>query len=83
MSSYFSLVRDVSIAGADSSGVATLPSSAQHNRAVALAVAPSGTRFAVATADRVISVFDASGVKRDKFATKPALDKVRAYFVLR
>ena len=54
--------------------IAELPLSSEDvavNRVCAIAVAPSGRRIAVATVDRVVSLFDEWGAKRDKFATKP------------
>ena len=66
----FSLAADLSFAPLEGGGA---------NRVVAVAVAPSGRRLALATADRVVSLFDESGTKRDKFATKPAADKARVH----
>ena len=42
----------------------------------AMAWSPSNTKFAVATYDRVILLYDEHGERRDKFATKPADPKV-------
>ena len=33
---------------------------------------PNNVKFAVATADRLVLLFDQDGVRRDKFSTKPA-----------
>ena len=41
-----------------------------------MAWSPSNTKFAVATCDRVILLYDEHGERRDKFATKPADPKV-------
>jgi len=41
-----------------------------------LAWSPNNAKLAVATADRVILLFDESGERRDKFSTKPADNKV-------
>lgn len=38
----------------------------------AVAWAPSNKKFAVATVDRVVQLFDDHGERRDKFSTKPA-----------
>lgn len=47
------------------------------NRVTAATVAPSGRRLALATGDRVVTLYDDTGAKRDKFATKPATETVR------
>jgi intraflagellar transport protein 172 len=48
------------------------PGSDAPNKVTAVAWCPSSTRLAVATADRVISLFDENGEqRRDKFPTKP------------
>ena len=47
----------------------------------AMAWSPSNTKFAVATYDRVILLYDEHGERRDKFATKPADPKVLALTV--
>ena len=44
----------------------------------AMAWSPSNTKFAVATYDRVILLYDEHGERRDKFATKPADPKVHS-----
>jgi intraflagellar transport protein 172 len=36
----------------------------------------NGQKLAVATAERVVFLFDANGEKRDKFSTKPSDSKV-------
>jgi len=41
------------------------------NRVVSVCFSPNNARLAVATADRVVSLFDEAGERRDKFATKP------------
>jgi WD40 repeat protein len=41
-------------------------------RIAALAWSPNGQKLAVATADRVVLLFDAAGELKDKFPTKPA-----------
>ena len=46
-----------------------------------MAWSPSNTKFAVATYDRVILLYDEHGERRDKFATKPADPKVLALTV--
>ncbi len=43
-----------------------------------MAWSPNNAKFAVATYDRVILLYDEQGERRDKFATKPADPKVRA-----
>jgi hypothetical protein len=45
-------------------------------KVTAICWAPSNTKLAVCTVDRVVILFDDMGEKRDKFSTKPA-DKVR------
>lgn len=40
-----------------------------------------GNRMAVATADRVINMFDHDGEKKDKFPTKPAERGQKSYVV--
>jgi WD40 repeat protein len=48
----------------------------------AIAFAPNGSRLAVASADRIVYLFDAeTGERRDKFATKPATDKVQGIYI--
>ena len=47
----------------------------------AMAWSPSNTKFAVATYDRVILLYDEHGERRDKFATKPADPKVLVLIV--
>jgi hypothetical protein len=49
-----------------------VPAADAPNKVVALCWSPNSSRFAVATADRVISLFDENGEQRkDKFSTKP------------
>nr|CAD7454856.1 unnamed protein product [Timema tahoe] len=43
----------------------------------AIAWAPNNVKLAVCTSDRVISLFDDSGEKKDKFSTKPVDPKVQ------
>jgi intraflagellar transport protein 172 len=35
-----------------------------------------GKKFAVSTSDRVVTIFDHDGNKKDKFSTKPSTEKV-------
>lgn len=42
----------------------------------AISWSPNNYKLAVATADRVILLFDDQGEKKDKFSTKPADPKV-------
>ena len=42
--------------------------------------APSNTKLAVCTMDRVILLFDDQGEKRDKFSAKPADPNVHGIF---
>ena len=44
-----------------------------------MAWAPNNSKLAVSTVDRVVTLFDDQGEKRDKFATKPADPAVRFY----
>lgn len=37
---------------------------------------PDGKRLAVSTSERVVMMYDEDGVRRDKFNTKPSVDKV-------
>ncbi|XP_063226619.1 intraflagellar transport protein 172 homolog isoform X1 [Bacillus rossius redtenbacheri] len=52
-------------------------------RICALAWSPNNIKLAVCTADRVVSLFDENGEKRDKFSTKPIDSKYgkRSYIV--
>ena len=43
---------------------------------MAIAWSPNNQRIAVATADRVVHLFDEMGERKDKFPTKPADPKV-------
>jgi intraflagellar transport protein 172 len=45
-------------------------------KVTAICWAPNNKKLAVCTTDRVVTLFDDMGEKRDKFSTKPA-DKVR------
>eukprot|EP01035_Chromulina_nebulosa_P019403 gene19403-25277_t len=51
------------------------------NKVTALCWAPNGSKLAVCTIDRVISLFDSEGVRRDKFSTKPAEKGPKNYIV--
>ncbi|KAJ3273642.1 hypothetical protein HDV01_004251 [Terramyces sp. JEL0728] len=52
------------------------------NRVTALAWSPNNQKLAVVTADRTIQLFDETGERKDRFATKPADSKnIRSYFV--
>lgn len=44
-------------------------------KVTSLCWAPNGKKLAVVTTDRVVVLFDETGVRKDKFSTKPA-DKV-------
>jgi len=48
---------------------------------MAVAWSPNNMRLAVCTVDRVVTLFDESGEKRDKFATKPAEKGPKTYLV--
>jgi intraflagellar transport protein 172 len=50
------------------------------NRVDALSWSPNNQKLAVATADRVIQLFDETGERKDKFSTKPADPKVLCIF---
>ncbi|KAI8903741.1 hypothetical protein EDD86DRAFT_195465 [Gorgonomyces haynaldii] len=52
-----------------------VPAGDSPNRVVALAWSPNNMKLAVVTADRVIQLFDDTGDRKDKFATKPADSK--------
>lgn len=51
-------------------------SSDSENRVVAIAWSPNNLKLAVALADRSIYLFDESGIKKDRFSTKPVDSKV-------
>jgi intraflagellar transport protein 172 len=50
-------------------------------RITAIAWAPNNARLAVVSTDRVVSLFDETGEKRDKFSTKAGDKAARAYIV--
>ena len=50
-------------------------------RVTALAWAPNNARFAAVTTERVVSLFDEAGERRDKFSTKAGSPATRAYVV--
>lgn len=50
-------------------------------KVTAICWAPNGKKLAVCTTDRVVLMFDENGVRKDKFATKPA-DKVYKVILL-
>ncbi len=51
-------------------------------KVTAISWSPSSSRLAVATADRVVSLYDENGEQRkDKFPTKAAIAGQREYFV--
>eukprot|EP00618_Florenciella_parvula_P017071 CAMPEP_0119543784 /NCGR_PEP_ID=MMETSP1344-20130328/54343_1 /TAXON_ID=236787 /ORGANISM="Florenciella parvula, Strain CCMP2471" /LENGTH=1740 /DNA_ID=CAMNT_0007588171 /DNA_START=113 /DNA_END=5335 /DNA_ORIENTATION=- len=52
------------------------------HKVTALAYSPSDKRLAVCTVDRIVTLFDENGEKRDKFSTKPA-DKGPKNYVVR
>ena len=47
----------------------------------AICWSPNSKRMAVATADRVVHLFDENGVKQDKFSTRPADKDNKSYIV--
>ena len=49
------------------------------NRVTSLCWSPDGKKLAVATMDRVVTLYDEDGNKKDKFSTKPSTDKVHKY----
>lgn len=51
-------------------------SSEVTNRVTAIAWSPNNQKLAIVTADRVVQLFDETGERKDKFATKPADPKV-------
>lgn len=51
------------------------PQDGQGNKVCCMSWSPNNQRLAVATADRVVALYDEAGDRRDKFATKAA-DKV-------
>eukprot|EP00698_Gefionella_okellyi_P025059 TRINITY_DN9055_c0_g1_i1.p1 TRINITY_DN9055_c0_g1~~TRINITY_DN9055_c0_g1_i1.p1 ORF type:complete len:1722 (-),score=456.28 TRINITY_DN9055_c0_g1_i1:33-5198(-) len=58
------------------------PAGDQINKVTAIAWAPNGRKFAIATQDRSVHLFDENGERRDKFSTKPADAKgARTYLV--
>ncbi|KAG5180215.1 hypothetical protein JKP88DRAFT_182394 [Tribonema minus] len=50
-------------------------------KVTAIAWAPNNRKLAVCTADRVVTLFDENGEKRDKFSTKPADKGPKNYMV--
>jgi intraflagellar transport protein 172 len=50
-------------------------------KVTAICWAPNGKKLAVCTTDRVVLMFDENGVRKDKFATKPA-DKVHKIYLI-
>ena len=54
-----------------------LPAQDGAARVAAVAWAPSNKKFAVATADRVVQLYNDLGEKKDKFSTKPADPNVK------
>ena len=52
--------------------IRVIPAQDGAARVTAVAWAPSNKKFAVATVDRVVQLFDDHGERRDKFSTKPA-----------
>ncbi|CAM9155425.1 unnamed protein product [Chrysoparadoxa australica] len=51
------------------------------NKVTALCWSANNTKLAVCTTDRVVSMFDENGEKRDKFSTKPADKGPKNYIV--
>ncbi len=51
------------------------------NKVTAVAWSPNNRRLAVVTVDRVVSLYDENGTKRDKFATKPGSKDMKNYLV--
>ena len=49
-----------------------IPAADGPNRITALAWSPNNQKLAFAGADRVIQLFDETGERKDRFATKPA-----------
>ena len=47
----------------------------------ALAWSPDSKKYAVATADRVVHLYDENGQRRDKFTTRPAEKDNKSYIV--
>ncbi|KAI8928779.1 hypothetical protein BC831DRAFT_447367 [Entophlyctis helioformis] len=59
-----------------------IPSGETPNRVTALAWSPNNQKLAVVTADRIIQLFDETGERKDRFATKPADPKTaRSYYI--
>jgi hypothetical protein len=52
-----------------------------RGRIHALSFSADNRRLAVATGDRVISLYDQNGLKVDKFTTKPNVNGVKDYFI--
>ena len=55
------------------------PSTDGPNKVVSLAWAPNSARLALATADRVVSLFDENGERKDKFPTKAVRGSARSF----
>lgn len=58
-----------------------VPAIPKINKITALAFSPDNTRLAAVGSDRVVSLFDDSGARRDKFPTKPADPAQKLYTV--
>ena len=59
----------------------TQPSENASIKITALTGSPNGKRLAVCTSDRVVLMFDQTGVRRDKFSTKPCEKGPKNYVV--
>lgn len=57
-----------------------IPASDGLNRIAAICWSPDGQKLAVAGADKVVQLFDETGERKDRFATKPA-DPAVCYFL--
>ena len=55
------------------------PPSEGMNRVTCLCWSADGKKLAVATTDRVVTLYDEEGNKKDKIPTKPSTDKVCFY----
>jgi len=57
------------------------PASQGINKVTAICWAPNGKKLAVCTTDRFVLMFDENGVRKDKFATKPADKGPKNYII--
>lgn len=57
-----------------------LPGQDSLKKVTALTWSPNNSRLAVVTTDKIVTLYDENGEKRDKFSTKASDPKVRISF---